>query len=102
MLKTRDGDILGGAPDNRGVAAKPQRGRAPPARLLTYVELREVHGIPYTRQYLSILEKRDEFPKRINFAGKVRWLQSEIEEWIAERAADSRGPGGYWNAERVA
>jgi predicted DNA-binding transcriptional regulator AlpA len=70
-----------------------------PVRLLTFPELREVHGVPYTRQHLSILEKRGEFPRRINFAGKVRWLQHEVEEWISAHAAENRGPGGYWTAE---
>jgi predicted DNA-binding transcriptional regulator AlpA len=83
MLKTKAGEVIG-----------------TPVRLLTFAELREIHGVPYTRQHLSILEKRGEFPRRINFAGKVRWLQHEVEEWIARHAAGNRGPGGYWNAER--
>ena len=66
-----------------------------PARLLDYAELRSVHGVPYTRQYLSILEKQGRFPRRISFDGKVRWLQSEIEDWIAQQAIECRGPGGW-------
>jgi predicted DNA-binding transcriptional regulator AlpA len=80
MLKTKAGDVIGRTP----------------ARLLTYEELRAIHGVPYTRQHLSTLEKADRFPRRINFDGKVRWLQSEVEDWIAQHAAANRGPG--WDA----
>jgi predicted DNA-binding transcriptional regulator AlpA len=82
MLKTKAGDIVGRTP----------------ARLLTYEELRTIHGVPYTRQHLSILEKRGEFPRRINVGGKVRWLQAEVEAWIVQQAAECRGPGDWRGA----
>lgn len=64
-----------------------------PERLLAFDELRSIHGVPYTRQYLSILEKAGRFPRRISLDGRVRWLQSEIEAWIAEQARTCRGAG---------
>jgi predicted DNA-binding transcriptional regulator AlpA len=74
-----------------------------PERLLDYTELRSIHGVPYTRQWLSSLEKAGRFPRRLTFNGKVRWLQSEIEAWIAEQARTCRG-GGHdprvWVADR--
>jgi predicted DNA-binding transcriptional regulator AlpA len=74
-------------------------------RLLDYNELRAIHGIPYTRRHLLNLEAVGAFPRRITFDGgaKVRWLQSEIEGWIAEQARTCRGSGRdphLWGAAR--
>jgi prophage regulatory protein len=57
-------------------------------RLLTAAELVDKIGI--TRQHLSRLERRGEFPPRIQLgAGRVAWSEREVAEWLAERP---RGP----------
>ena len=44
--------------------------------------------IPYTPQHILRLEKAGKFPKRLKLgARRVGWLLSEIEGWIAVRAA---------------
>lgn len=56
-------------------------------RLITRAELRSI--VPYTPQHILRLEKRGLFPRRVQVgANRVAWLLSEIEEWIAARAAE--------------
>jgi prophage regulatory protein len=63
----------------------------PRVRMLSFKQLKPEKGIPYTRQYLSQLEKAGKFPKRVPIGtgrfAKVFWLESEIDEWIAGWAA---------------
>jgi predicted DNA-binding transcriptional regulator AlpA len=59
-------------------------------RLLTYPDLRQRKGIPYTRQHISRLEKDRKFPARVQCgAGRVAWWESEIDEHLRSLA---RGP----------
>jgi prophage regulatory protein len=45
-------------------------------------------GITFSRAHLIRLEKKGLFPKRLQLSpGRVGWLESEIDRWIAERAA---------------
>lgn len=45
-------------------------------------------GIRYSRPHLLRLERDGLFPKRLHLSpGRVGWLKSEIEAWIASRAA---------------
>ncbi|MBU8920750.1 MAG: AlpA family transcriptional regulator [Bacteroidales bacterium] len=51
-------------------------------RFIRKPELREITGLSYTSIWR--LEKRGEFPKRIQLPVKgVAWRMDEIEEWIA-------------------
>ena len=55
-------------------------------RLLPWPEVNE--RVPYCRVHVGRLEKRGEFPQRVVCGpNRVAWLESEIESWIAERAA---------------
>ena len=57
-----------------------------PLRVISWRELSEM--IPFTRQHILRLEKAGKFPKRFKIgARRVAWLLSEIEAWVAERAA---------------
>ena len=57
-----------------------------PSRVISRRELCEM--IPYTPQHILRLEKAGKFPKRLKLgARRVGWLLSEIESWIAVRAA---------------
>lgn len=57
------------------------------SRLITKRELR--HIVPYSAQHILRLEKRGKFPRRVQLgANRVAWLLSEVEQWIAARAAE--------------
>lgn len=72
------------SPDEAFVAAPT------PARLITRRQLREM--IPYTSQHILRLEKKGNFPRRIQVgANRVAWLLHEIEAWIAARVAERDG-----------
>jgi prophage regulatory protein len=59
-----------------------------PAKLLRYRELQETRGIGYTRRHLYTLESEHKFPKRVPIGeNRVGWLESEIDDWVKERAA---------------
>jgi len=59
-----------------------------PAKLLCYRELSETRGIGYSRRHLYTLETEHKFPKRVPLGeNRVGWIESEIDGWIAERAA---------------
>jgi predicted DNA-binding transcriptional regulator AlpA len=63
-------------------------------KLLQFDELKEIKGIPWTRQYLSKLEKRGKFPRRILLGDKaVVWDEAEIDAHLnAKRAARDAPP----------
>lgn len=53
-------------------------------RLLGWRDLADV--VPYSRQHLSRLEARGEFPQRVQVgANRVAWRALEIEDWLANR-----------------
>ena len=58
-------------------------------RIVTKKELRLL--VPYTPQHILRLEKRGLFPRRIQIGPRrVGWRLSDIESWIAERAAETK------------
>ena len=54
-----------------------------------FLRIRQVQNlVPYSRSMIYLLESRGEFPRRRPLGGRaVAWLESEISEWIAARAA---------------
>lgn len=52
-------------------------------RLLTYAELR-TEKIKLARSTLWALEKQQRFPLRRVHGGRVYWVESEIDEWLAK------------------
>jgi prophage regulatory protein len=59
-----------------------------PAKLLRYCDLQDTRGITYSRRHLYNLEHERKFPKRVHLGeNRVGWIESEIDGWIAERAA---------------
>ncbi len=58
-------------------------------RLFLFKELRDVWGIPFTKQHLKRLEDKGRFPKRVhlNGSGRVAWLASDLRDWVTKRAA---------------
>jgi prophage regulatory protein len=60
-------------------------------RLISYRELKEVFGVPYSRVHLRRMETAGLFPQHVTL-GKgdspyVAWIESEIIVWIDARAA---------------
>ena len=59
-----------------------------PAKLLCFHELAETRGINYSRRHLYTLEDNRKFPRRVPLGeNRVGWIESEIDGWIAQRAA---------------
>lgn len=59
-----------------------------PVKLLRYSDLQDTRGITYTRRHLYTLENERKFPKRVPLGeNRVGWIESEIDDWIRERAA---------------
>ena len=58
-------------------------------RIVSKKELRQL--VPYTPQYILKLEKKGKFPRRIQIGPRrVGWRLSDVEAWIAERAAATK------------
>ncbi|SFG13155.1 prophage regulatory protein [Novosphingobium sp. CF614] len=54
-------------------------------------------GIPFTRQHLHRLIRKGRFPPPLKLGeGTNRWIEDEIDQWLAERAMErsSRAPWG--------
>jgi prophage regulatory protein len=71
-------------------------------RVLTKDELRD--RVPFSDVHIARLEGRGLFPRRIRLgANRVGWLEHEIDEWLAARAAErDSAPPAEPNAQRVA
>ena len=55
-------------------------------RIIDRKQLRAL--IPYSQQHISRLERVGQFPQRVKLgANRVVWLVSEVEAWIAQKAA---------------
>ena len=58
-------------------------------RILRFPELKDFKGIGYSRMHIDRLEKRGTFPRRVHLGpAMVGWIESEIEDWLAERVAE--------------
>ena len=57
--------------------------------------------VPYTPQHILRLEKRGDFPSRIQIGPRrVGWYLSEVETWLAKRKREATEPnrgGGNYN-----
>lgn len=44
--------------------------------------------VALTREYLYVLERRGEFPRRVQITpNRIGWLESEVDDWLKERIA---------------
>ena len=58
-------------------------------KLIPYGDLKEKKGIKYSRVHVSRLEKANKFPKHVNLGPQsIGWLDSEVDDWIAAKAAE--------------
>ena len=65
------------------MAAAPARGSR---RAILYPEVRR--KVPFSRQWLLILEKQNAFPRRFKLGpGTVAWFEDEVDAWLEARAA---------------
>lgn len=66
-------------------------GTARPDRFITRDELRQL--VPYSDMHLWRLERDGKFPKRVKIGAKrVGWIEKEIRDWMAARAAARTPP----------
>jgi predicted DNA-binding transcriptional regulator AlpA len=62
-------------------------------RVLIYPELQPKKGIPYTREHIRRREKAGTFPQHLDLGdARIGWIEEEIDEWIAKRAAQRSNP----------
>jgi prophage regulatory protein len=83
------------------VTARQPRAQAPRSeerkrpRLLLFDELKETRSIPYGRRQIDRLEAAGKFPKRVAIGpGRVAWVESEIDEYVAEKIASRSTAAG--------
>jgi prophage regulatory protein len=73
------------------------------ARLMSRAEVLEV--VPFTYTSIWKMMRAGTFPRGREIAGKICWLESEIEQWIAERPVKAlRGEPGakpWWTPRRL-
>jgi prophage regulatory protein len=69
-------------------------------KVLSYKDLKQVAGIPWSRTHLNRLEADGLFPTRVYVsARRIGWLESDVQGWLKKRVAISRsmpprrGPG---------
>ena len=61
----------------------------PPARFLRLREVLERTGLSRSTIYVRLEQGR--FPRPVSLGDRaVRWVEAEVDEWIAERIAESR------------
>lgn len=61
-------------------------------KILRLPEVKEITGLSRSSIYLRIANS--EFPKAISLGGRaVGWLESDIQDWLAERIEGSREAG---------
>jgi predicted DNA-binding transcriptional regulator AlpA len=59
-------------------------------RFVTFEDLKQRYGVPYTRQGLLALEKQGLWPKRSNIGpGRFGWTSRQIDERLEELARQS-------------
>lgn len=58
----------------------------PGDRLLTWHQLKEEMGIPYSRQHVYRMMDAGTFPKAIKLsARRIAWVESVVRNWLSER-----------------
>ena len=58
-------------------------------KLITFKQLGPEKGIPYSRDHWRRKCNAGEAPRPIPISGRrVAWIESEIDEWLAARAAE--------------
>ena len=67
-----------------------ERRANPPIRFLRLPEVQQRTGLSRSTIYVRLSQGR--FPQPVSLGARaVGWIESEIEEWMRERIAESRG-----------
>ncbi len=67
-----------------------ERTASPPIRFLRLPEVQERTGLSRSTIYVRLEQGR--FPQPVSLGARaVGWIETEIEEWMRERIAESRG-----------
>ena len=70
--------------------AEQERPATPPIRFLRLPEVQARTGLSRSAIYIRIAQGR--FPRPVSLGARaVGWIEAEIEEWMRERIARSRG-----------
>jgi len=73
----------------------------PPIRFLNREDLKNL-GVVYSSVHLLRLEADQKFPKRVYLSpGRVVWLESEIQEFVAQRIAERAPPQKVISSEPI-
>lgn len=60
-----------------------------PVKLIGFKQLTEIYGINFSRRHLARMEIEKKFPIRVTLGdNSIRWVQSEIDEWLTARMAE--------------
>jgi prophage regulatory protein len=60
-------------------------------KLISFPELKERFGIPFTRRHLLNLENEQKFPARVPVGEhRIAWLESEVDEWVNRKVEEAR------------
>ena len=58
-------------------------------KILRYLDLKKIKGVPYSRVHLDRLERAGMFPRRIRLSpATVGWEESEVDAWLKSRMAE--------------
>ncbi|MCW5699260.1 MAG: AlpA family phage regulatory protein [Rhodospirillales bacterium] len=56
-------------------------------KIVSFSDLKDRFGLTWTRVHVNRLIKAGQFPQKVQIsAGRVGWLESEIEAWLRARA----------------
>ena len=70
-----------------------KRSTHPPIRFLRLPEVQARTGLSRSTIYVRIEQGR--FPRPVSLGGRaVGWVEAELDEWLRERIAESRGAVG--------
>jgi prophage regulatory protein len=60
---------------------------------VSFAELKTDYGIRFSSRWIRELCKAGQFPKPLRLtANRVAWLKSEVEDWLADKAAQRNQP----------
>jgi predicted DNA-binding transcriptional regulator AlpA len=77
----------------------------PEARFVTFPQLAERYGVPFSRVHIFRLARAGRFPAPVKIAPppsrSIAWLESEILEYVAQRKAARPGVVAFDDLKRA-
>ena len=57
-------------------------------RVLSFRDLREIKGLPYSRVHVERLVREGKFPPPVRLSpARLAFVEAEVDQWLAERIA---------------